>query len=93
MNKAAIDLLCAMRPDVRREVFEDFIAGRSPQTPYLHITADEFTEIAEALTREVERWRAADKALREIANDSGFGARARMRAIARKALVSGASAP
>jgi hypothetical protein len=42
----AIDLLCAMRPDVRREVFEDFMAGRSPQTRYLHVDPKEFLLIA-----------------------------------------------
>src|SRR6185312_6588685 len=57
--KTALDLLCAMRSDVRREVFEDFIAGRSPHAPYLHVDAAEFMRIAERVNREIERRRVA----------------------------------
>jgi hypothetical protein len=40
-----LDMLCAMRPGVSRWVFADFMAGRSPQTPYLHVDAAEFGRI------------------------------------------------
>lgn len=46
-----IAILCQMRPDVRREVFEDFMAGRSPQTLYLHIDPREFLLIISAAYR------------------------------------------
>src|SRR6185312_11681447 len=74
--KTALDLLCAMRSDVRREVFEDFIAGRSPHAPYLHVDAAEFMRIAERVNREIERRREADaliEAVEEWAGDhEGF---------------------
>lgn len=45
-----------------------------------------YTRLQAELSQEVERRQEAEGALRQIANDSGFGAHNRMRSIARAAL-------
>ncbi|MTK12672.1 MAG: hypothetical protein F8N39_11485 [Clostridiaceae bacterium] len=47
-DKTVIDCMQEMRPTVQRFVLEDFLAGRSPQTQYLTVSADEFRKIVQA---------------------------------------------
>jgi len=57
----ALDLLCAMRPNVPRSSFERFMNG-DPGTPYLHIDPDEImvAVAAVAAAREESRQEAAE---------------------------------
>ena len=57
-DERALDMMQAARPDVRREVLADFLAGRIARTPYLHVDPDEFRRMAawggNATTRTLE---------------------------------------
>jgi hypothetical protein len=53
-EEIALDLLCAMRPDVPRESFIEFVRG-DPSWPYLHVSRDEIERIAHWARRAQER--------------------------------------
>jgi len=56
----ALDLLCAMRPNVPRSSFERFMHG-DPGTPYLHIAPDEIMVAVAAIAAAREKARQEER--------------------------------